>query len=128
MSGPVVAGALTTAVLAAVVFGVEMVTRPPGYRSDLANHVRFAKGLFHGGAIPVHPGLHVVTDAVALLTPLTVERAMVVVLVIAVCSSYFFTFAIVHERANLPPAIAATLSVVLGVVSAVWVPWFNKHI
>ena len=33
-------------------------------------HVGFAKRLFNGGQIPLHPGLHVVTDVVGMVTPL----------------------------------------------------------
>jgi hypothetical protein len=145
-----IVGAIVMAIIATIDFWRHMFNQGPGhYQGDIRTHAAIAQALFGGsdalfepgalrntvippylkpGQVPPHPGLHLATRAVAFVTRMDVRHAMVWLLVVAVAVTFVLTYLMLRAFTNLPPWIASAFAVVLGIVSAIWVPAFNKHI
>ena len=100
------------------------------YASDFVAHIRFTSLFFSGEMYLPHPGIHNLCYYFSKITGLPLEYSFSIVLALFATAIALMIYLIFlrYLKDLYSPAFLTTMSGVLMMVSAIYVPFFNPHI
>ena len=102
-----------------------------GYRgSDMRGHLGFIGQYFEGKTQLPHPGMHIITYYFAKLSGLRLEYALISLLSIWATASAFAVYLILLKSVKrlYSPSFLLFITALLLLVSAIFAPFFNRHV
>lgn len=122
---------LTTVFCATFFLFIHQAYRSNGrYFSDFIAHIRFTSRFFSGEMYIPHPGIHNICYYFSKITGLPLEYSFSVVLSLfaTVLALIIYLTLLRYLKGLYPPAFLTAIAGILMVVSAIYVPFFNRHI